>query len=399
MNITIHRGTNQIGGCVTEITSGNSRIFIDFGTELPGADGIAKEDSLSIPGLTEAPARCDGIFFTHTHGDHIGNIDRVLDDIPIHMGAAGLDLYQYLCEHLHNAGIDKGAALAALRRVTPFKAGKPIPAGKDIRVTPYFVDHSAYNAHMLLIEAEGLKVLHTGDFRSHGFVGKGLLKVLTRLVGQVDWLICEGTLLSRHVEKIDSERDLQLKAAALMRKHRKLFVICSSMNIDRIIGCVNAVPDDRIIVCDDFQRGVLDIVQRHAMPHTNFYDFSSVKSYDKSMITDMNRDGFLCFIRQNHFSEVLLSRHPDAVIAYAMWDGYLKGTTKNERLASLLEGRTWVDHHTSGHATSETLRMVCDTVKPRGGVIPIHTEKPGDFPALLEGYTVKCLSDKQTLSL
>lgn len=38
MNITIHRGTNQIGGCLTEIESGGYRIFIDFGEQLPGTE-------------------------------------------------------------------------------------------------------------------------------------------------------------------------------------------------------------------------------------------------------------------------------------------------------------------------------------------------------------------------
>ena len=36
MNITIHRGTDQIGGCITEISTETSRVFIDFGQNLPG---------------------------------------------------------------------------------------------------------------------------------------------------------------------------------------------------------------------------------------------------------------------------------------------------------------------------------------------------------------------------
>ena len=36
MNITIHRGLNQIGGCITEISTATSRIFIDMGQNLPG---------------------------------------------------------------------------------------------------------------------------------------------------------------------------------------------------------------------------------------------------------------------------------------------------------------------------------------------------------------------------
>lgn len=36
MNITIHRGANQIGGCITEISSDNCKLLIDFGSNLPG---------------------------------------------------------------------------------------------------------------------------------------------------------------------------------------------------------------------------------------------------------------------------------------------------------------------------------------------------------------------------
>ena len=37
MNIIIHRGANQIGGCITEITTDGAKIFIDFGSNLPGS--------------------------------------------------------------------------------------------------------------------------------------------------------------------------------------------------------------------------------------------------------------------------------------------------------------------------------------------------------------------------
>ena len=33
MEIIIHRGTHQIGGCATEIRTSQSRIIIDFGEE------------------------------------------------------------------------------------------------------------------------------------------------------------------------------------------------------------------------------------------------------------------------------------------------------------------------------------------------------------------------------
>ena len=40
--LTIHRGSHQIGGCCTEISAGGHRILIDFGANLPGTDGDAQ---------------------------------------------------------------------------------------------------------------------------------------------------------------------------------------------------------------------------------------------------------------------------------------------------------------------------------------------------------------------
>ena len=36
MDIKVHRGLEQIGGCITEISTATSRVFIDFGQNLPG---------------------------------------------------------------------------------------------------------------------------------------------------------------------------------------------------------------------------------------------------------------------------------------------------------------------------------------------------------------------------
>ena len=57
MIINIHRGLEQIGGCITEISTENSRVFIDMGQNLPGngeqttpeQDKEMVEDMLSTP--------------------------------------------------------------------------------------------------------------------------------------------------------------------------------------------------------------------------------------------------------------------------------------------------------------------------------------------------------------
>ena len=93
------------------------------------------------------------------------------------------------------------------RETTDLKADEPVTI-KDIKVTPLVVDHSAYNAYMLLIETEGKKILFSGDFRNHSYKGKLLPKTLKR-IGKTFCCICEGTTFSRPREEHQmTEQDL-----------------------------------------------------------------------------------------------------------------------------------------------------------------------------------------------
>ena len=52
MNLIIHRGADQIGGCITEISTENCKILIDFGSNLPGCkkEELTEEQVKSIIG-------------------------------------------------------------------------------------------------------------------------------------------------------------------------------------------------------------------------------------------------------------------------------------------------------------------------------------------------------------
>jgi ribonuclease J len=114
-----------------------------------------------------------------------------------------------------------------------FESAKTIQIN-DITVTPFTVDHSTYDAHMFLVEANGRRILHTGDFRTHGFRGKGVLPTLRKYFGQVDVLIIQGTNLYKDDEEIITEHQLQRKAMGMLKQYKYIFVICPSTNIDRI---------------------------------------------------------------------------------------------------------------------------------------------------------------------
>ena len=80
MKIKIHRGQNQIGGSIIEISSSQARIFFDIGIELDEGKDI---EVPQIEGLFCGEKNCDAVIISHYHSDHMGLIDYLLPDIPI----------------------------------------------------------------------------------------------------------------------------------------------------------------------------------------------------------------------------------------------------------------------------------------------------------------------------
>lgn len=231
MYIKIHRGTEQIGGCITEIGTNHSRILIDFGKNLP--DNFTPASAMKRPeiqGVTVGEKNCDAIFFTHYHYDHIGHFPEVGEGIPMYMGEIAKEIHMEISRRIYREQPEK---LTKAENIQTFKIAKKLSI-KDINITPLLVDHSAYDAYMFLIEADGKRILHTGDFRTHGPRGNKVIPALEKYVGQVDALITEGTMLSRGSERILREYDLKQHAQQMMQQKKYVFVLCSSTNIDSI---------------------------------------------------------------------------------------------------------------------------------------------------------------------
>lgn len=396
MQVTIHRGTHQIGGCATEIATENTRIFIDFGAELPQPG--QEPALLEVDGVTRGAARCDGVFFTHYHGDHVGLYDQILPSTPLYMDAAGRDILLTLQRRLaiHDPQINQ--ALPRLEAIRPLTEGKTVTVG-ELRVTPYTVDHSAYNSCMFLIEGESQKVLHTGDFRTHGFRGKGVAKVLERYVGQVDLLIAEGTTLSRTDETVVTERELSLRARDYLRQYKNVFVLCASTNIDRLAGLYSAARAvGKPFICDNYQAELLNTVAAYGGEKSSLYAFPRLLSYGDNLLPLMERKGFCMPIRANaSFRRVMAHFDPaESIVLYSMWRGYLE---QNETLVEFLAPWHWEYFHTSGHGTSQQLQEVVQLTRPRLGVLPIHTQAPERFAPLCAPYPVHHLQDGEVFTL
>ena len=166
MRITVHRGSNQIGGCVTEYESNGWKLFVDYGEQLPGAP--MSDKNLEIDGLTCGDLQKSALLITHYHGDHIGKITELPPELPIYMGKMAKEIASELANHLSTVSVEHRKMAERLNNVNTFVPRKHFTFG-EFDITPIVVDHSAFDAYAFCIEAKGLKVFHSGDFRKHGF--------------------------------------------------------------------------------------------------------------------------------------------------------------------------------------------------------------------------------------
>lgn len=384
MKITIHRGTHQIGGCATEIRTDNTRIFIDLGSALDGSSGI------QIEGLNSGKADCDGVLFTHYHGDHVGEMNSVLPGIPLYCGETAKLIMQKL--NSRTKQLDGNMLL----NMNAFTQGQHFQIG-DIKITPYSVDHSAYDSYMFLIEAEGKRVLHTGDFRTHGFRGKGVLKVLEKLVGKVDVLICEGTTINGGHETALSEYELSLKIQDYISAHKYVFAVCSSTNFDRLAAVCNAVPVGRYRVCDRYQLEMMEIMREHTKAYTDLYQFKKMLWYSEYLVPRMRERGFCMFVRLgNKKHRKIMEKFADLqpCILYSMWKGYLDEPEN----AAFADGFQLDRLHTSGHADINAIRTAIEITQPEI-VMPMHTEAPDKFREISGERTVLVCEDGEEVTI
>ncbi|HRW97839.1 MAG TPA: MBL fold metallo-hydrolase [Cyclobacteriaceae bacterium] len=359
MKIKIHRGQDQIGGSIVEISTKATKILIDFGEELSPHQKI--DNALVLQG-------CDAVFFSHYHGDHIGLYKSIPLDIPIYLGGTAKQIFAELVSRTERESLPVVGRFSELAPLRIIQIG-------DIQITPLLTDHSAFDAYMFLVKADGKTILHTGDFRGHGYRSRGLMPTLRKYVGKVDVLITEGTCLSRTDNEVLSERQLQLKATALMHEKNYVFVLCSSTNIERIAAFYHANPRGRYFLCDSYQKNILNIVTEASAGKSSLYDFKKAVIYGDNLEDRFLNRGFCMLVRNRDDHRSIIDSYPpeDRLVIYSMWKGYLAGETQNEKLIQFLNGIDYTYLHTSGHADAQTIESIINEVQP-DFIMPIHTE-------------------------
>ena len=391
MKIKIHRGTHQIGGSAIEISTVSTRIILDFGNEL-SLDEKYKPINLDIDGITKAVSDCDGIVISHYHMDHLGQLTAALPEIPLYMGMLSKEVAMISAEYQ-----DKDLYLRLLG-ANIFRGGEAFTIG-DIRIRPLVIDHSAVDSYMFVIEAEGKRVLYTGDFRMHGLRSHIVEKLVKTYIGEVDVLITEGTSLSRDADNYISEAAVLDDISSYIQDGKYVFIMCSSTNIDRIMGIWQNMPTDKVLICDAYQKRILDTVINNV-----YYKSSLYRRQDRPLVLDKGKypkyymdNGFVCLVRatENHISHIKEFPKDDVRIIYSMWTGYIE---ENLVLKNLLDTYPSYICHASGHVSKDDLIKFIELVNP-DAIIPVHTDNPERLEKLVPHRNVYVVNDNEPFIL
>lgn len=398
----------QIGGCFTVIQSEQAKIMIDYGQILPGTKSRQEEFDWENDTV-------DAVFITHYHGDHVGRMLEIPDYIPIYMGMGTRTILLNIHERLtyvEELKVDQEKLVKLLKsdRVNIVVENQTITDICGIKITPYSVDHSAYDAYMYLVEADGEVALHTGDFRGHGYRGSKMLDVIKYYIHkngrEVDYLITEGTMMGdRKDEKVKTEEELYAEAKELFCTHKYVFLVISSTNLDSLSSFYRAARKNGMcLYCySSYLFKQLKSFSSIAGKWTLKYLFKDIYTvqFDKKLGEKiwgipktqeelMREHGFLCIIKPEDKYAEWIERFKDKkpLVIYSLWNGYLnpKYEAYNPNWSKFFESYKqsgqFRDMHTSGHATAEMIASVIEAVNPQKRIYPMHTENIDGFKEL-----------------
>jgi len=385
VRLTVHRSAHEIGGNCIEIATSDHRIVLDVGRPLDAPNNATG----LLPTTLDLKAPMDGVLVSHPHQDHYGLLEETPRGWPVFCGEATKRLIQ-LTSGIFGKPIDRDFRL--------WKSGSPFEVG-PFRITPHLTDHSAFDAHMLLIEAEGKRLLYSGDFRMHGRKSVLVDRFMAAPPLDLDVLLMEGTNLGSDKSCV-TEGELEIGFEALFRQTKgRVFVTWSAQNIDRTVTLYRAcLKAGRTLVVDLYTAEVLEMLSEFGkLPRP---DWAGIKIVITSAMARMyRRKGNEAFVERmvpfgisakklsaTHEKWVVMVRpslmrdyarsgvEPNAADAWSwsMWRGYLDN--KDGALVSkwLEDGGSRANHiHTSGHASPAVLRSFAHAMNAKQ-LVPIH---------------------------
>lgn len=379
MNLKIYRSSEQ-KNAIIEISTTKTKILLD------GGFNLGENEVFHLADLQKEYdfANTDAVFLSHVMADYMTLVPGLLENVPVYAGRM-------------TAGVSASAVKYKSEKPCNFagfyKNGVPIVTG-DITVTPYLVDDVLFDGYLLLIEADGKKVLYTGDYRANG--RKRFEEILKGLPEKVDVLICERGVITKEDVNLVTERAVEEQAAERIGgKKGPVFVLQDLTDFDRAATMYFAAKRNKRVFLEDLYLSQLACAAGDAMPNPK--GWSDVRAYLTAgykedhfrykMFTELPRltkselvtQKYVMCVRptMKKFMKSLfqLRKVGDGLMINALPEESSGGTAVQEFLSFAAgKGLEVVTLHSSGHADAMALKALVGTVKP-AKIVPVSVQQ------------------------
>lgn len=406
MRVCIHRGAHEIGGTVVELAAKGRRLLLDCGIPLDAEVGGAVAMP-PVAGLTEPDNSLLGVVLSHGHRDHWGLLAHTRSDLPVYLGAATKRILAAAAPFI------PGQPTFATRGF--LVDGRPLSIG-PFTVTPHLVDHSAFDAYALTIDAGGRRLFYSGDLRGHGRKAGLFEKLLRHPPRDIDVMLLEGSSFGRIDEhaSFPTETDIEDRLVEQIQQTAGLVLVAASaQNIDRIVSIFRAARrTKRTLVVDLYAAEVLRATGYDTIPQSSWPGVATfIPFWQRVLIKKTGRFDLLTVHGHQRIYARDLAAHPERYVVlfrasllrdlqeagclsgartiWSQWSGYLdqeNGKSLAATLGGIGLGLETI--HTSGHASITDLKRLAAAIAPKA-LVPIHTFEAERYPTVFQNVVVR----------
>ncbi|PNY81322.1 MBL fold metallo-hydrolase [Deinococcus koreensis] len=410
--ITFYNGMRTIGGTHILISEGDSALVFDLGLKYDPAENLSATDlppvreteaALHVRTRNAPPVRglFSGVheqdlawaaqggdwpvtesfghlaaFVSHAHQDHMGLLQNVAAEVPVHVH----EDTRTLLGGLYQGGLTPPPGA----RLTGHPDGGQFAVG-SMQATVLPGDHDLPGSAGLLVETGGGTVAYTGDWRRHGLHPQRMDAFIEACSSRgVDLLLTEGTRFgpagqpARHPEPIP-EGELPERLDHVLTQHASGLVAVSfyPRNVERVaaFAAVAAAHGRQLAVHPETYALLQGTCGLHSL------DPASVRVLsDHADWQDVAADasGYLTELRLEDFPRLALClSRPGGVFVHS--DGSPLGEYDpawSGMMAWLRElGMDYLPLRSGGHASPEDVRALVAAIAPRL-MVPIHSRYP-----------------------
>jgi putative mRNA 3-end processing factor len=251
-------GAREVGRIGITVKSEKSKVVLDYGVMLDHEPGFP----MHVP-----PKELDAIILTHSHLDHSGAIPMfyINDKKPLYTNRLNLELTQILIQDfIHLSGyylpfeyleLD---AMMHNNRHSDFGVEEAIG---DMKVKLFDAGHTPGSAQVL-IEADGKKILYTGDYNMED---SKLLKGASMNYGDLDAVVTESTYASEdHTPRPELEKSFVEAATEVVERGGTVLVPAFGVGRAQEIACVlSANHFEYPVVLDGMAREASRIIMNY----------------------------------------------------------------------------------------------------------------------------------------